>query len=73
MSPTKDDRPQVSAPADLIKALKADPEAWARWQALSPSHQREHVKAIEEAKKPETRARRITSAVAMVRAMAKRR
>lgn len=37
-----------------------------RWKALSYTHQREHVEAIEEAKKPETRARRIAAAVAMV-------
>jgi hypothetical protein len=57
----------VKPPADLVKALKAAPEAWERWRALSYTHQREHVEAIEEAKKPETRARRIAKAVAMVR------
>jgi uncharacterized protein YdeI (YjbR/CyaY-like superfamily) len=41
---------------------------WDRWQRLSFSHQREHVDAIDEAKKPETRVRRIERAVAMVRA-----
>ena len=54
-------------PADLVKALKATPPAWTNWQALSFSHQREHVEAIEEAKKPETRARRIAAAVATLR------
>jgi uncharacterized protein YdeI (YjbR/CyaY-like superfamily) len=34
---------------------------------LSFSHQREHVEAIGEAKKPETRARRIERIVQMVR------
>jgi uncharacterized protein YdeI (YjbR/CyaY-like superfamily) len=34
------------------------------WKALSFTHQREHVEAIEEAKKPETRVRRIEKAVA---------
>ena len=57
----------VKPPADLVKALKAA-SAWDRWQALSFTHQREHVEAIEEAKKPETRARRIERAVQMVRA-----
>jgi hypothetical protein len=57
----------VKPPADLVKALKAA-SAWDRWQALSFTHQREHVEAIEEAKKPETRARRIDRAVQMVRA-----
>jgi hypothetical protein len=54
---------QVSAPADLVKALKAG-GALEAWNALSFSHQREHVEAIEEAKKPETRARRVEKAVA---------
>lgn len=55
----------VSAPSDLLRALRAAGVA-DRWKALSYTHQREHVEAIEEAKKPETRARRIASAVAMV-------
>ena len=50
---------EIKPPADLVRALKAAPPAWERWRALSYSHQREHVEAIEEAKKPETRARRI--------------
>lgn len=56
----------VTAPPDLRRALKAAGVA-DRWKALSYTHQREHVEAIEEAKKPETRARRIAAAVAMVR------
>ena len=53
----------VTAPADLVRALKTVSGAWRKWQALSYTHQREHVEAIEEAKKPETRARRISRAV----------
>lgn len=53
---------EVKPPADLVKALKAG-KAWAQWQQLSFSHQREHVEAIEQAKRPETRARRIDAAV----------
>ena len=56
----------VKPPADLVKALKAS-SAWDRWGDLSFTHQREHVEAIEDAKKPETRARRIERAVEMVR------
>jgi len=56
----------VKPPADLVKALKAS-SAWDAWKDLSYSHQREHVEAIEEAKKPETRVRRIERAVQMVR------
>jgi hypothetical protein len=62
------DKREVRPPADLARALKATPPAWERWQELSYTHQREHVEAIEEAKKPETRARRIEGAVRMAAA-----
>jgi hypothetical protein len=58
---------EIEPPADFVKALKGAPRAWERWQALSYSHQREHVEAIEEAKKPETRARRIENSVRTLR------
>jgi Domain of unknown function (DUF5655)/Bacteriocin-protection, YdeI or OmpD-Associated/Domain of unknown function (DUF1905) len=57
---------EVTPPADLVKALHASSPAWERWQALSYSHQREHVEAIEGVKKPETRARRIQAAIGMM-------
>lgn len=63
-----EEKREVAPPADLVKALKAGPGAWERWGALSYTHQREHVEAVEEAKKPETRARRIARAVEMVSA-----
>lgn len=61
---------RVKPPADLVKALEAG-AAWVGWQALAYTHQREHVEAIEQAKKPETRARRIARAVEMAVARAK--
>ena len=57
----------VKPPADLVKALKAA-SLWERWQELSYTHQREHAETIEDAKKPETRARRIERALQMIRA-----
>ena len=59
---------EVKPPADLVKALKAAPPAWERWRELSFSHQREYAEAIEEAKKPETRARRVDGAVRAIAA-----
>jgi hypothetical protein len=55
----------VEVPADLAAALD---EAGLRktFDALSYSHRREHVNAINDAKKPETRARRITKALEML-------
>ena len=64
---------EVTPPADLLQALKAKPGALQRWRELSYSHQREHVEAIEEAKKPETRSRRIEGALRMVHGAAKKR
>lgn len=66
------DKREVKLPADFLKALKAAPPAWERWRELSYSHQREHVETIEEAKKPETRTRRIDGAVRKIRLLPKR-
>jgi hypothetical protein len=61
-----DDEPRtVDIPPDLSKALKAA-GALAAFEKLAYTHRKEHVRAIEEAKKPETRARRITAAVRAV-------
>jgi hypothetical protein len=54
---------EAKPPADLVRALKARPAAWERWQALSYTHQREHVEALALAKKPETRLERLNSMV----------
>jgi hypothetical protein len=60
--------PVVAEPADFARALDADPVARAAYDRLAYSHKREHVRAIETAKRPETRLRRIEQAVAMLRA-----
>ena len=57
----------VETPEDLRAALAAEPALSAKWQQLSYSHQREHVEAINSAKAPETRARRVAKAVEMLR------
>jgi hypothetical protein len=57
------DAREVKPSADFARALKAVPPAWDRWRELSYSHQREYADVIERAKKPETRARRIETAV----------
>jgi 2-amino-4-hydroxy-6-hydroxymethyldihydropteridine diphosphokinase len=58
LTPDREPR-SVQLPADLAQALAAEPQAQARFTGLALSHQREYVLWIEEAKKPETRARRI--------------
>ena len=62
------DTREVTPPADFLRALKTSPPAWHRWRELSYSHQREYVEAIDQAKKAETRARRIEGAVRMIAA-----
>jgi hypothetical protein len=62
--------PVVTEPADFARALDADPVAHAAYDRLSYSRKREHVHAIESAKKPETRKRRIEKALAMLSAIA---
>jgi hypothetical protein len=56
----------VEAPKDLAAALKKNKRARERWESLSFTHQREHADAILDAKKPETRARRVAKAIAML-------
>ncbi|MCA0252815.1 MAG: YdeI/OmpD-associated family protein [Actinobacteria bacterium] len=58
------DERTVELPDDFAAALAARPGARAAFDALPPSHRREHVRAIDEAKRPETRLRRIEAAVA---------
>jgi hypothetical protein len=53
-------RASTELPTDAREALARDATALVAWEALAPSHRREHVAAIVGAKKPETRARRIT-------------
>jgi hypothetical protein len=55
----------IAVPEDLAAALEAA-GARAAFDNLSFSHRREHINAITDAKKPETRARRIARAVEMV-------
>ena len=57
----------VVEPADFARALDADPVARTAYDRLSYSRKREHVLAIESAKKAETRTRLIEKALAMLR------
>ncbi len=54
----------VEVPADLAAALAARPGAAEAFDALSYTHRKEHVRAVEEAKSPATRERRIARIVA---------
>jgi Bacteriocin-protection, YdeI or OmpD-Associated/Domain of unknown function (DUF1905) len=57
----------VVEPADFARALDADPAARTAYDRLSNSRKRQHVLAIERAKKAETRMRQIEKALAVLR------
>jgi uncharacterized protein YdeI (YjbR/CyaY-like superfamily) len=57
-------KPSPVAPPDLVAALAGNAAAAGCWAAFAPSHRREYVEWIEEARRPETRARRLAQAVA---------
>ncbi|MEU5951635.1 YdeI/OmpD-associated family protein [Streptomyces sp. NPDC047525] len=57
----------VTEPEDFSRALDADPAARAAYDRLPQGRKRQHVLAVDGAKKPETRARRIESALASLR------
>jgi uncharacterized protein YdeI (YjbR/CyaY-like superfamily) len=52
-----------STPPDLEEALAADPVAVERWRTWAPSHRRQYVYWVLEAKRPETRERRVAEVV----------
>lgn len=56
-------KPPLTVPDDLQKALKKNRTAAANFEKLSPSHKREYVEWITEAKRPETRAKRIATTI----------
>lgn len=57
----------VTEPDDFAAALATDPAVRAGYDRLTVSQKRQHVRAIENAKKPETRLRRIEKAIEALR------
>jgi hypothetical protein len=53
----------ITIPSDLAEALAAYPDAAEAWEQESLSHRRETIQAIEEARKAETRAKRINKTI----------
>lgn len=63
-----DDTPRVvTVPEDLTVALDAEPDLKARFEALAFTHQREFVEWIDEAKRSDTRRKRVDATVDMIR------
>ncbi len=56
----------VQPPPELSAAFKKNNAAKERWERLSYTHKKEHADAILQAKKLETRARRVEQTLAML-------
>ena len=64
----RDETPrEVEVPADLARALEGDAAARSAFDALSFTHRKEFARWVEEAKRPETRERRVSETLTMVR------
>lgn len=61
----------ITPPEDLARALKSNEDAQAAWDKLSYTHRKEYAQAVEGAKKPETRQRRIEKTLAELAARRK--
>lgn len=67
----KDDEPRtIATPPDLLKALTRRRSVKVVWDKQSYTHRKEYIGYIEEAKKPETRARRIAKTIETLASMA---
>jgi uncharacterized protein YdeI (YjbR/CyaY-like superfamily) len=63
----------VTPPKELAAALKKNAAARAGWAAMSFTHKREWAVAIRDAKKPDTRERRVAQALAALVARSKKK
>lgn len=59
-------RPETKVPADLAAALRKDAKARKVFEGFAPSHRREYIEWIEEAKRPETRAKRLAETMRLL-------
>jgi uncharacterized protein YdeI (YjbR/CyaY-like superfamily) len=59
--PKSKPKPEAKVPADLAAALKRNKKAAAAFTAFSPSHRREYIEWITEAKRDETRQKRLAT------------
>jgi bacteriocin resistance YdeI/OmpD-like protein/uncharacterized protein DUF1905 len=59
---------EVQVPAALAAALDTDPAVKAAFEALAFTHRKEYARWVEEAKREDTRVRRVAQALEMIRA-----
>lgn len=64
--PAKKSRPSLKTPPYFLAALRKNRKALAAFEAFPPSHRREYVEWIVEAKTAETRERRMSTALAWI-------
>ena len=57
----------ATVPAELKRAFKSDKESKSAFEKLSYTHQKEYVKWVEEAKKAETRTRRVEQTIQLLK------
>ena len=60
---TKTEKAPLNAPASMLAAIRKNKKAQAAYEAFSPSHKREYIEWITDARTDETRARRLATAV----------
>lgn len=65
--PARSPRPEAELPAALAAALAEDEQAKATWIAFPPGCRREYCEWIGEAKREETRAKRVAESIAWLR------
>ncbi len=61
--PKRAPKPAAKAPAELTAALAKNRKAAAQFKAFPPSHRREYIEWIAEAKRGETKSRRVAQAI----------
>lgn len=64
--PKKAPKPEAKTPADFAAALKKNKKAASAYEGFSPSHRREYIQWITEAKTDETRKKRLDQAVVWI-------
>lgn len=60
---SSDSKPEPAVPEDLAAALEKSGAALATFEGFSPSHRREYIEWVTEAKREDTRKRRIATAI----------
>ena len=58
---------EIEIPAELAEMLDGDAALRAAWDALAPSHRKEHARAVADARQPETRQRRVAAVAEALR------